>query len=64
MLLCVYSKLKNIEYCTFRWTTIKHMLPICTEPQTLTLWDTQTAVSRSEPPMSLLLVLALCHEMA
>jgi hypothetical protein len=27
----------------------------------LTLWHTQTAVSRSEPPMSLLLVLAFCQ---
>jgi hypothetical protein len=35
MLLCVYSQLKNIEYCTCSWTRIKHMLPICTEPQTL-----------------------------
>jgi hypothetical protein len=27
----------------------------------LTLWHTQTAESRSEPPMSLLLVLAFCQ---
>jgi hypothetical protein len=27
----------------------------------LSLWHTQTAVSRSEPPMSLLLVLAFCQ---
>jgi hypothetical protein len=27
----------------------------------LTLWSTQTAMSRSEPPMSLLLVLAFCQ---
>jgi hypothetical protein len=26
---------KNKEYCTFNWIRIKHMLPKCTEPQTL-----------------------------
>jgi hypothetical protein len=36
----------------------RHILPVCS---CLTLWHTQTAASRCEPPMSLLLVLAFCH---
>jgi hypothetical protein len=36
----------------------RHILPVCS---CLTLWHTQTAVSWSEPPMSLLLVLAFCQ---
>jgi hypothetical protein len=41
------KRFKKKEYCTSSWIWIKHMLPICTEPQTLKICE-MWALSVSE----------------
>jgi hypothetical protein len=48
-----------------KWpTTICHFASVLSSNSLLTLWHTQPPVRRSEPSMSLLLVLAFCLQMA